>query len=203
MSNTVTAVILAGGMGRRMDGADKGLVRLKQHEMISWVIDVLKPNVGEVIINANRNLADYEKFGVRVVRDSLEGYQGPLAGFEAGMSAATTEWIYTCPCDSPMQSPSLLPHIFESVNASPETDIGVAFDGKRTHPVFSLVRTRLLPSLQSYLSAGDRKIDRWFDQHKLQQVDCSEFAQSFVNINTSEELEQAELQKAERSRNGD
>ena len=69
MSNTVTAVILAGGMGRRMDGADKGLVRLKQHEMISWVIDVLKPNVGEVIINANRNLADYEKFGVRVVRD--------------------------------------------------------------------------------------------------------------------------------------
>ena len=110
----MTGVILAGGMGRRMNGADKGLVLLQQNEMISWVIKTLKPIVKDVVINANRNLSDYEKFDVRVVADSIEGFQGPLAGFEAGMSVAQTEWIYTCPCDSPMQSPDLLPHMFNA-----------------------------------------------------------------------------------------
>jgi len=188
----VTGVILAGGMGRRMNGVDKGLVLLQQQEMIGWVVDILKPNVSEVIINANRNIANYEKFAASVVRDSIDGFQGPLAGFEAGMSAANTEWVYTCPCDSPRQSQSLLPHMFQSVTKN-DADIGVAFDGERTHPVFSLVRTDLLQSLRTYLEAGERKIDRWFDQHKLLTVDCSEYSASFVNINTEEELKRAEL----------
>ena len=91
----VTGVILAGGMGRRMNGVDKGLVVLQQQEMIGWVVDILKPNVSEVIINANRNTSDYEKFAASVVKDSIDGFQGPLAGFEAGMSAANTEWVFT------------------------------------------------------------------------------------------------------------
>jgi len=165
-STSVTGVILAGGMGRRMNGADKGLVLLRQHEMISWVIDSLKPCVSKVVINANRNLESYSKYDVQVVPDSIDGFQGPLAGFEAGMSVAETEWVYTCPCDSPMQSPDLLPHMFKVVNQN-KADIGVAFDGDRTHPVFSLVKTELLPSLRAYLESGERKIDRWFDQHTL------------------------------------
>ncbi len=188
----VTGVILAGGMGRRMQGADKGLVVLQQAEMISWVIDTLRPSVAEVVINANRNLDDYKKYAVQVVPDSIDGYQGPLAGFEAGMSVAKTQWIYTCPCDSPMQSPLLLPHMFNSVTSN-EAEIGVASDGNRTHPVFSLVKTDLLQSLRSYLASGERKIDRWFAQHKLVEVDCSEFKQSFVNINTEEDLKNSEL----------
>lgn len=193
-SDSVTGVILAGGMGRRMQGADKGLVVLQQHQMIAWVIDILKPNVSEVIINANRNIADYEKYSVNVVADSIDGFQGPLAGFEAGISAASTQWVFTCPCDSPMQSPSLLPHMFNAVTKD-NADIGVAFDGERTHPVFSLVRTELLSSLRTYLASGDRKIDRWFDQHKLLTIDCSEFTQSFVNINTEEDLKRVERER--------
>ncbi len=185
---------MAGGMGRRMDGVDKGLVMLQESEMISWVIKTLQPNVDEVIINANRNLPDYEKFGVKVVADSLEGYQGPLAGFEAGMAAATTGWIYTCPCDSPMQSADLLPHMSRCIFEE-DAEIGVAFDGERTHPVFSMVRTDLLPSLRAYLQAGERKIDRWFEQHKLLTVDCSDYAASFTNINTVEELQRAESEQ--------
>ncbi len=199
VSSSVTGVILAGGMGRRMNGADKGLVVLQQAEMISWVINILKENVSEVVINANRNLAAYEKYDVQVVADSIDGFQGPLAGFEAGMSIANTEWVYTCPCDSPMQSPELLPYMFSDV-VSNDAEIGVAYDGNRTHPVFSLVKTELLPSLQTYLKSGERKIDLWFAQHKLQVVDCSDFAQSFVNINTEEELQRTE---SERSMRGD
>lgn len=194
MNSSVTAVILAGGMGRRMDGLDKGLVLLQETEMIAWVIATLKPHVKEIIINANRNLGDYEKFGVKVVADSLEGYQGPLAGFEAGMAAASTQWIYTCPCDSPMQSPDLVSHMCKSV-LEQQADIGVASDGQRTHPVFSLVRAELLPSLREYLNGGERKIDRWFAQHKLLTVDCSEYAASFRNINTIEELHSVESEQ--------
>jgi len=113
------------------------------------------------------------------------------------MSIANTEWVYTCPCDSPMQSPELLPHMFSDVVGS-NAEIGVAHDGNRTHPVFSLVKTGLLPSLQTYLKSGERKIDRWFAQHKLQVVDCSDFAQSFVNINTEEELQRTESDRSMR-----
>ena len=186
----ITGVILAGGQGRRMQGADKGLVVLGESEMVAWVIDILRPGVEEIIVNANRNLALYEKFGVRVVSDSLQGYQGPLAGFEAGLAAAQTPWVYTCPCDSPMQSPELLPHMYRCV-VEQQADIGVAFDGERTHPVFSILRTELLQSLRDYLSSGERKIDKWFALHNLVTVDCSQFAQSFVNINTEGELKQA------------
>lgn len=178
-------------MGRRMNGADKGLVRLKNDQMITPIIDTLKPNVEEIIINANRNVEEYETFGERVVSDSLQGYQGPLAGFEAGMAAASTQWLFTCPCDSPLQSPHLLPHMLKAVTTE-NADIGVAHDGQRTHPVFSLLKTDLLASLQQYLQSGERKIDRWFDQHKLHTVDCSQYASSFININTEEELAQAE-----------
>lgn len=191
VSSSVTGVILAGGMGRRMNGADKGLVLLQQAEMVSWVVRILKENVCEVVINANRNLADYEKYDVRVVADSIEGFQGPLAGFEAGMSVASSDWVYTCPCDSPMQSPDLLPHMYADVIAN-NAEIGVAHDGDRTHPVFSLVKTELLPSLRAYLASGERKIDRWFAQHKLHVVDCSAYSKSFVNINTEDELQRTE-----------
>jgi len=193
----VTGLVLAGGMGRRMQGTDKGLIDLGGREMVSYVIDTLHANVAEVIVNANRNDQAYAKYGVRVVADSIEGYQGPLAGIEAGMSAATTPWIYTCPCDSPLQSNALLPHMWERVQARlADNDacifIGVASDGERTQPVFSLLHNSLLLSLREYLQSGERKIDRWFAKHEMITIDCREYADSFFNVNTKDEKLQAE-----------
>ncbi|OED35363.1 molybdenum cofactor guanylyltransferase [Chromatiales bacterium (ex Bugula neritina AB1)] len=187
----ITGVILAGGMGRRMNGVDKGLIQLHGRDLISYVIDALEPNVNRIIVNANRNLDAYEKYGVSVIKDSIEGYQGPLAGVEAGMAAATTPWIYTCPCDSPLQSTGLLPWMWRELSGT-TADIGLAFDGQRTHPVFSLVKTGLLQSLRDYLGSGERKIDRWFAQHELIKIDCSQYVNSFININTEEERLDAE-----------
>ena len=195
LRSDVTAVILAGGMGRRMDGVDKGLVELGGQAMISYVIDTLRSQVDHVVVNANRNVEQYQSFSVAVVEDSMQGYQGPLAGLEAGLTAAQTPWVYTCPCDSPMQSPALLPHMWSEI-VDTDAEIGVAFDGQRTHPVFLLVKCELLDSLRSYLQAGDRKIDRWFDRHKLKTIDCSEYASSFMNVNTEEERTNAEVQLA-------
>lgn len=196
MRQQVTGLVLAGGMGRRMQGTDKGLVPLAGREMVAYVIDALRLNVAEVIVNANRNESDYARFGVRVIADSIEGYQGPLAGVEAGMFAAATPWLFTCPCDSPMHSTELLPHMWQQVQSQRDTNpdimIGMASDGDRTQPVFSLLHTSLLPSLRSYLDAGERKIDRWFAQHTMITVDCSRFADSFVNVNTEQQKQALE-----------
>jgi molybdopterin-guanine dinucleotide biosynthesis protein A len=192
----VTGLVLAGGMGRRMQGIDKGLVPLAGREMVAYVIDALRVNVAEVIVNANRNEPDYAGFGVRVIADSIEGYQGPLAGVEAGMAAAATPWLFTCPCDSPMHSTELLPYMWQQVqtrrNTNPDVVIGMASDGDRTQPVFSLLHTSLLPSLRSYLGSGERKIDRWFAQHAMITVDCSRYADSFVNVNTEQQKQELE-----------
>lgn len=198
MREDVTGLILAGGMGRRMQGTDKGLVQLDGREMVLYVIDALQANVDEVIVNANRNEQAYGNFGVEVIGDSIEGYQGPLAGIEAGLSAAKTPWVFTCPCDSPMHSKVLLPHMWAQVQAqlaaANAVEIGLASDGERTQPVFSLLRTSLLPSLRRYLSAGERKIDRWFEQHAMAIIDCAEYADSFVNVNTEQEKSALEEQ---------
>ena len=212
----VTAVILAGGMGRRMQGSDKGLVQLAGRAMVSWVIDALQNSVSDVIVNANRNQSDYKELGVKVVADSIDGFQGPLAGVEAGMTAAKTPWIYTCPCDSPLQSTELLPYMWaelhrNSGNAADATGgnsgdsvikIAMASDGERTQPVFSLLHTSLLPSLRDYLHSGERKIDRWFAMHRMITIDCSDFADSFVNVNTEQDKHQLEdrLKKAKKVR---
>lgn len=191
MAAQTTGVILAGGQGRRMNGVDKGLVKFSGRPMVSWVIDTLRPCVSEILINANRNQSLYERFGARVVADSLQGFQGPLAGFEAGMSQAKTEWVYTCPCDSPLQPQGLLPHLWQQLQ-SHGGDIGMAHDGHRSHPVFCLLKVELLDSLRDYLSSGERKIDRWFERHNLLSVDCSEYAAGFVNINTEDDKLQIE-----------
>ena len=187
LKRDVTAVILAGGMARRMEGVDKGLVEIAGREMVGYVVDTLQQQVDHIVINANRNHERYKKYSANVVADSIEGYQGPLAGIEAGLSVATTPWVFTCPCDSPMQSVDLLPHMWNAVQSA-SVDIAVAHDGERTHPVFLLLRRDLLDSLRSYLGDGQRKIDRWFRNHQLATVDCNQFAQSFVNINTADEL---------------
>lgn len=216
MELQVTGLILAGGMGRRMQGSDKGLVHLAGREMVSWVIDALQSNVSEVIVNANRNQVEYNQLGVRVIADSIDGYQGPLAGVEAGMAAARTPWIFTCPCDSPLQSGGLLPYMWDRLQTqtsivensdsenrdteNPDTEnrdepaikIAMASDGERTQPVFSLLHTSLLPSLRSYLQSGERKIDRWFAMHQMITIDCSEYAGSFVNVNTEQEKHELE-----------
>ena len=197
MQQEVTGLVLAGGMGRRMQGTDKGLVLLGGRAMVSYVIDVLRVNVAEVVVNANRNEQAYADYGVRVVADSIEGYQGPLAGIEAGMSVSQTPWIYTCPCDSPLQSSALLPHMWQQMQSQladndPDLRIGLASDGERTQPVFSLLHTSLLPSLRSYLQSGERKIDKWFAEHKMITIDCREYTDSFFNVNTEQEKSKLE-----------
>jgi len=102
---SITGVILAGGQGQRMGGQDKGLITYQQQPLIEHALKALKPQVDGIMINANRNIEQYRRYGYPVIEDELTGFCGPLAGMLSVMQACDTEYILTAPCDSPSISP--------------------------------------------------------------------------------------------------
>jgi molybdopterin-guanine dinucleotide biosynthesis protein A len=184
----VSGIVLAGGKGSRMGGVDKGLQPLRGKPMVAWAIARLKPQVEEIVINANQNLEIYAAFGYRVVSDEIGGFAGPLAGLHAGLSAATYPLAATVPCDSPFLPGDLVSRLSNSLG---ENDLAVAKTGDQAHPVFVLLKTSLKRNLQAFLQGGGRKIDAWYASLKVVEVRFDDEADAFRNINTLEELGKA------------
>ena len=190
----ITGLVLAGGRARRMGGIDKGLVKIQDRTMCEIAVELLRPQVMEVLVNANRNKDVYAQLGCKIVEDELDGFLGPLAGLVSGMKIAGTSWIITAPCDCPFLSEQYVSQM--AAYAKSDIDIVVAFDGERMQPTFMMVRCELRDSLLDFLNSGGRKIDLWFIQHRYATADCSSISESFVNINTPEEKDAAELRVA-------
>ncbi len=183
LKDDITGLILAGGRARRMGGIDKGLVELGSKPMISHVLERLTPQVGRVMINANRNLDTYQEWTQTVIRDSTGEYDGPLAGMASGLEVTTTRYMLTCPCDSPLLADDLAVRMYKRSLES-KAEVAVASDGCRLHPVFLLIHRNLLPSILAFLETGERKIDKWFEQHNFCVVDFADKPESFLNVNT-------------------
>ena len=192
----ITGLILAGGRGSRMGGADKGLqnhrgVPLAMHAMLR-----LSPQVGHVMINANRNLGAYDAFGVPVWPDALPDYPGPLAGFLAGLEHCETPYLVTVPCDTPDFPDDLVARLAAALEAE-DAELAMAAtpgpDGQpQLQPVFCLMRTALMESLVAFTQGGQRKIDRWTAQHRGATV-LFDDAAAFFNANTADELRQLQV----------
>ena len=189
----ITAVILAGGKGRRMQGADKGLMEFNGQPIIDHILEAIKPQVGHILINANRNSDQYAAYGYPVIQDALKNYQGPLAGFAVAMKKATTRFIVTLPCDGPVIPDDLIERLSTAMEQS-QADIAVAHDGTRLQPVHAMISVALLPSLEKFLDEGNRKIDLWYARHKMAEADFSDVPEIFNNINTPQEHRQLEQQ---------
>ena len=184
---TVTGLVLAGGQGSRMGGADKGLQAFRGKPMVQHVVERLAPQVDELLVNANRNVEAYARFGYRVVADEIEGFAGPLAGFERGLAHAAGELVVTAPCDSPFLPADLVARLREALE-SRDAELAVAKTGSQAHPVFSLMRRSVHASLRDFLSSGQRKIDRWYGGLAVVEVAFDDEADAFLNINTLDEL---------------
>ena len=183
--SAVSGIVLAGGLGRRMGGVDKGLQPLRGKPMVEHVLARLSPQVDEIIINANQNAEIYRAFGHRVVADDIAGFAGPLAGLHAGLKAASHPLIVTVPCDSPFLPADLVSRLNKEIK---DHDISVAKTGDQAHPVFALVRKSVLQNLEAFLAGGGRKIDAWYASLKYIEVLFDDEADAFRNINTLEEL---------------
>ena len=188
----VTCLILSGGRATRMNGVDKGLVSLQQKPLIAHVIARLKLQVDEIFINANREIEQYEAFGLPILQDENADFIGPLAGFSLGLQHAKHDYILTVPCDSPLLPLDLVERLYNGMAAS-RMDIAVASSAGNTHPVFCLMKKSVLPSLQAYIESGERKVSAWQKSQKYIEVDFSDCTDAFVNLNTFEDLAALEL----------
>jgi len=194
----ITGLILAGGRGTRMGQVDKGLQNFRGAPMALHALMRLSPQVGEIIINANQNLAVYESFGTQVWPDQIEGYAGPLAGVQTGLVHCETPYLLTVPCDSPLLPTDLAERLSLGL-LSNDADLAVAVtteyeDGvarRQPHPVFSLLKASLLDDLTAFLTQGGRKVDAWFQHLRIAEV-VFEDNTGFRNINTLQELRQFE-----------
>lgn len=194
MSDKITGVILAGGLGRRMGNIDKGLQELRGQPMVHWVVERLAPQVDELLINANQNGERYAAFGHRVVPDQIPDFAGPLAGLHAALSAATHPLVATAPCDSPFLPADLVARLLAALTTA-DAELAVARTFDQAHPVFCLCKREVLPHLTGFLESGGRKIDRWYSTLKIVEVAFDDEAEAFENINTREELSRFDTTK--------
>ncbi|MCK5722951.1 MAG: molybdenum cofactor guanylyltransferase [Gammaproteobacteria bacterium] len=188
-TQNITAVILAGGQGSRLGGVDKGLVSLRQISLVQHVVNRVEPQVTEIIISANRNLDAYTNLGYPVYTDEVSDFAGPLAGILKALQHCQSEWLLTIPADSPFIADDLARRLIENVE---DNKIAIAHDGERLQPTFSLIHKSLESSLKDFLQKGERKTRVWMQQQPHTIVDFSDQADAFININTQDELNNAE-----------
>lgn len=190
----VAGLILAGGQGSRMQGSDKGLVLLGGEPLVAHVARRLAPQVGPLILNANRNADSYARYG-RVVADdtdALGAWQGPLAGLAAGLvAAAPCEWLVVTPCDTPFLPADLAQRLIAAAQTA-GAPLAYAVAGGQRHPACMALRASLLPALRDYLAAGERKVGLWQSRVGGVGAPFDDAPGAFMNLNTPEELAAAE-----------
>lgn len=187
----ITGIILAGGQARRMGGAEKGLIDLLGKPLIAHVIARLAPQVNDIIISANRDIAQYTSFGYTVTEDTLPGHAGPLAGVLSAMATAHTGYLLIAPCDAPLLPPDLAERLAATLNRE-HAEACAAHDGERIQPLFTLLHRKLAISLVDYLDNGHHKVEDWLRNHRLALADFSECPEAFTNINTHKDVAKAE-----------
>ena len=198
VKNNITGCILAGGQASRMGGVDKGLQMFRGQTLVQYAIKRLQPQVSQLLINANRNSADYALTGLKVVSDTDYAGMGPLSGFLTGLQHCDTEWLVTVPCDSPFFPLDLVEKLAlaatekQSLLAMAQTP-RLSDNTWELQPVFCLMHRSLLDSLRNYLQNGGHKISVW--AHKQSALALCPFIKPstgpdpFANANTLQELQ--------------
>lgn len=195
----IHAVILAGGLARRMNGAEKGLQPLNHQPLIAHILQRLQPQLnavnGKIFLNINRSFEQYQQQfpELEYYQDEIPDFQGALSGMLTGLRTIESDYLLFVPCDSPFLPTQLLPKLLTALLIN-QADIAYAHDGERAHPTFALVHRSLAQALADYLQTGERRLYQFFRQQKSVAVDFSDQKAAFRNFNTLEDLIKVELQ---------
>jgi molybdenum cofactor guanylyltransferase len=195
----VAAVILAGGLSRRMGGGDKALIEVEGQSLLDRTIERLSPQVGAMVLNANGDPNRLAGFTLPVVPDVVEGYAGPLVGVLTGMEwlrdhSIGVEWMVSVAADTPLFPTDLVERLSAAALAE-GADIAMATTNGRSHPVFALWPLRLAGELRrAVVDEGVRKIEAWTDRYKVAKVEWpSRPVDPFFNVNTPEDVVRLKL----------
>lgn len=191
-SQEIIGVVLAGGRATRMGGKDKGLQLLNGKPLWQHVADALAGQVSARVLSANRHIDIYQRSGLPVYQDTLADYPGPLAGMLSVMQQNRGEWFVFCSCDTPFIPACLVERMVQQRGDSP---VVWAHDGERDHPTIAMMHRSLIPALQDYLAAGERRVMVFMRQSGGHSVDFSDLKSAFVNVNTLEDLQTMQEKK--------
>jgi molybdopterin-guanine dinucleotide biosynthesis protein A len=191
-------LVLAGGLARRMGGGDKARIRIGGTTILERVLARLKPQCGQIIINANGDPARFADTHLPVVADSVPDFAGPLAGILAGLDWAAAkapgcEWLASVPGDCPFLPNDLVARLHEARRVA-NTPLACARSGEWRHPVVGLWPVALREDLRrALLDEGLHKIEIWTARHGVAIADWpTEPVDPFFNINTPDDAAQAE-----------
>jgi molybdopterin-guanine dinucleotide biosynthesis protein A len=194
----IPGVLLAGGLARRMGGGDKPIRRIGGKTILERVIARLKPQCGELILNANGDPARFASFGLPVIPDTVENFPGPLAGILAALDWAAANrpgvaLLLSAAADCPFLPRDLVSRLYQAL-AGDNAQLAVAASGGRSHPVIGLWRVALRDELRHALVHEDiRRVDRWTARYKLATVTWpAQPLDPFFNANTMDDIAQAE-----------
>ena len=195
MTGEPVAVVLAGGLARRMGGGDKALRLLGGRTLLAHVLDRIRPQVGAVALSANGDPARFAPWGLAVLADPLPGNPGPLAGVLAGMrwaAALGAADVLSVPADTPFLPADLVARLAAARRAA-GVPIACAASLGRTHPVVALWPAALADALAAALHGGMRAVDRWAGARGVA-VASFEAAggDPFFNVNSPGDLAAAE-----------
>lgn len=190
-------LILAGGLARRMGGGDKALKPLAGRPILAHVIDRLRGQCGDLILNANGDPARLAAFGLPVVADTVPGFAGPLAGVLAGLDwiaahRPQAEWLLSVAADTPFIPENLAARLHRA-RAAAGTPLACAASGGQQHHAIGLWPVSLREDLRQALLVGERRLGRWTQGHGVAVAEWpSEPVDPFFNVNTPEDLAEAE-----------
>ncbi|MDH3642416.1 MAG: molybdenum cofactor guanylyltransferase, partial [Gammaproteobacteria bacterium] len=153
--------------------------------IVAHVCSALQGSVSAVLISANRNQERYRRYGV-VVADEVDD-AGPLSGTATCLKHCRTRYAFVCPGDAPNLDGSLLGRLAAALEETDAT-AAVAHDGTRAQNLHLLLRSSLQQDMAAYLAAGSRSVRGWLDAVAVINVDCSDLAPSFVDIDKPADL---------------
>jgi molybdenum cofactor guanylyltransferase len=183
----IFGVILAGGQGRRMGGADKAFLTLGGKPLIHYTLECLRAQVETVILSANGDAARFADLGCPVVSDAAS--QGPLSGILAALhhaGAAGATHLASTPVDTPFLPPDFVARLQVAASSAPE-GLALARTVDGDHPASALWPVALAPALAAFLSEGGAKVTDFTNAHAAVRADFPD-ATAFLNLNTPDDL---------------
>lgn len=199
---TVTGVLLAGGMSRRMGGVEKALMRLGEKTLIARAAGRLTPQVSQLVVNANGDPSRFTGLALDLVPDQTEERQGPLAGILTALDwfaarAPDMALMASLPADTPFVPDNLVARLREALARTPGARVAVAQSRGRRHPATALWTRETAADIRTGLERGDRKAEAMIDRLGAVAVPFDDFeidgrtVDPFFNINTPDDLDVA------------
>jgi len=191
----IAGLILAGGRGTRMDGADKALIMLGGETLLARTIARTRPQVGRLLLNAQGDPARFARHGLPVIPDPIGDHWGPLCGLLAGLEHLQARWpeigwLASFPIDTPFLPLDLVAKLADAL-AGGSSEIAMASAGGQLQPVCALWPVALAAPLRQALQQGLRKVEQFAQGYRLTTVSWPEH--DFLNVNRPDDLQRASL----------